>query len=1421
MGLPQADPYPPHRKEYYMKKIIALAVVCAMMPGGAQGFAAAGANDIKDEFIVSSAAGENKTTADAADNGYNGETADSETKKEAETVTEDNNIPLQPGGEADKSDVDSAETGKSKEDGITDKTEDESDIPESAEKQEKTEETGTEKEPDSTRSPAEENESEADLSANNGIALFSVGANEGTGSYTFDSAGDINGWKSDYAKISWDSTVDATENGGGSLKFEYDIKSGGSGSNIKVGIPAKQFCTDLADGECYTLKYKVYGERVKSGADTFLNITTTDIYKDTYYQIATAVSPKVTIDKNKWKTVSLNYVHNTTIANIEIVFPNGLSKQKNESEYDIYYVDDVTIEKNDTIAPYAEEHDWFKPYEGTGKLLAGSVKLDISETQSIMQTGGTQTTVLYETEVNAGQTGSEIKRKKLTNDRFTFSSEYPEIAEVDENGNISAKSAGYTVITATTGSGANQKTANLLLTVVDNIYAGGNFIMDKPSNAVGRVEDFTGMRDYVYMTFAGRTADENSAPVVSVDVKTPHIASFTLYDTGTADIDMYAQYGNYANRMLEGGGSNTYHNTEYRWLQIPGVSSYVTIPRKEGWHQITVITDYPTEHSVADGYMSKTIYADGKKIGSGDFDCTPYSGAISFWFSKNQLVKEAYVVKCGTDLDIKSVTPNITSGKLADSDSSFTFNFTNSVNPDTVDGNILLNDEVQSIDFKYQLTDKTLVITPDYPLDTEKNYVLTLKKDIAAIAKGASVPGTLDTDRKYRFSTEEYPIEFKEVMVRANKVKGTFSNKSNSDAEVFYVLSVYKDKAAHSVNVYKATIPKKGSLTVTAAADVDKISNYDGYEMFVFRNENSSMGELLNNVYEKAFTAAIGSTGISPQASTSVICGYDPEKEIVEITGQSKSKRMDMPVIMKMYKDGGGSESSYTRIAVIRTGRNGELNYGFKMPEKAEKGIYKIEMTLPFEADGYLREINYIDIEDAKAYLEKIDMQTTAEGVATTEIFNPALDPLRILGDDFNRLANKNFVYNSVLQGKPYASAAQDVVSNFKNLYRNVLAIAAALEGDSDACADTIKENHANGYWGISDNSAFKSFMQRFEKTRRDKVINRLKKAPGYKNVGDLFNAAVITEDILSQNSYATIYSVLSGYNDVLGIDYKDYLKLPESKRLSACEAFYKAVNAAREEISSQGIKEEFEKCVTVAGKYNKPEGGGNTGGTSGGNSGSSGSSSSDIIVKSGSNIGKVPDWYEDESKTASIKVFDDLENVKWAEYSINKLYNLGAISGKAERIFAPNDNIKREELCSIIAKAFKLSEVDGANEMTFSDVEQGKWYTDGVKICYENGVVNGIGDNMFGIGRTVTREEISTILVRAAEASGKTLDYYFTIFPFPDEDEISDWAKNSVAVLHECLIVIGMEDGSFAPKNNVTRAQAAKMIAGLLDFNY
>ena len=213
--------------------------------------------------------------------------------------------------------------------------------------------------------------------------------------------------------------------------------------------------------------------------------------------------------------------------------------------------------------------------------------------------------------------------------------------------------------------------------------------------------------------------------------------------------------------------------------------------------------------------------------------------------------------------------------------------------------------------------------------------------------------------------------------------------------------------------------------------------------------------------------------------------------------------------------------------------------------------------------------------------------------------------------------------------------------------------------------------------------------------------------------------------------------------------------------------------------------------------------------------SGSSGGSSSGGSNRGTTTIGGqytepvTPDTYP-------MTIFDDISTVPWAEEAIVALAEKRIINGVGDNKFAPNDYITREEFAAIVVNAFL--EKQPLAEIKFADVKYGEWYYEKIQKAYGAGIVNGISDDMFGIGQNITRQDMCVMLYRI----GKYVGGYFddtteTAEKFSDDSEISDYASEAVYALKAREIVNGVDGYNFAPLNTATRAEAAKMIYGMI----
>ena len=182
-------------------------------------------------------------------------------------------------------------------------------------------------------------------------------------------------------------------------------------------------------------------------------------------------------------------------------------------------------------------------------------------------------------------------------------------------------------------------------------------------------------------------------------------------------------------------------------------------------------------------------------------------------------------------------------------------------------------------------------------------------------------------------------------------------------------------------------------------------------------------------------------------------------------------------------------------------------------------------------------------------------------------------------------------------------------------------------------------------------------------------------------------------------------------------------------------------------------------------------------------------------------------------SGETSGEVFNDLQSVDWAKNAILSLAEKGIINGKGSGSFAPNDSILREEFTKIIVGAFVDEE---EADISFADVDNAAWYAPYIKRAYASGIINGVSEDSFGTGISISREDMAVIIYRAAKLVGVDLSDAETS-AFGDDGEISDYAKEAVYALKASGLVNGVSDNSFAPKQNLTRAETAVIINRLL----
>ena len=175
---------------------------------------------------------------------------------------------------------------------------------------------------------------------------------------------------------------------------------------------------------------------------------------------------------------------------------------------------------------------------------------------------------------------------------------------------------------------------------------------------------------------------------------------------------------------------------------------------------------------------------------------------------------------------------------------------------------------------------------------------------------------------------------------------------------------------------------------------------------------------------------------------------------------------------------------------------------------------------------------------------------------------------------------------------------------------------------------------------------------------------------------------------------------------------------------------------------------------------------------------------------------------------------FIDVQDGDWFAGDVMFTYKNGLMSGtSADPVtFSPNMTLTRGMLVTTLYRYSGCPDVSNfANP--FGDVAAGLWYSDAVIWAAHNGIVQGVGGNLFAPEQNITREQIAVIMLRYAGAANKILPEIYQAAAFADGRAISDWADEAVMAIRGAGIIFGRPGNLFDPQGIATRAEASAIL--------
>lgn len=185
---------------------------------------------------------------------------------------------------------------------------------------------------------------------------------------------------------------------------------------------------------------------------------------------------------------------------------------------------------------------------------------------------------------------------------------------------------------------------------------------------------------------------------------------------------------------------------------------------------------------------------------------------------------------------------------------------------------------------------------------------------------------------------------------------------------------------------------------------------------------------------------------------------------------------------------------------------------------------------------------------------------------------------------------------------------------------------------------------------------------------------------------------------------------------------------------------------------------------------------------------------------------------------SSAFTAFGAVEDTGFSDVSADNSYldgiqfcvDNGIIRRTAVTEFSPDDNFNRELFACVL---YRLEESPATEtDVTFTDVETGRWFQTGVIWAADSGILVGYGDGSFGVNDGLTREQLVVALWRymgSPDVSGN--------ITYSDADDIAPWAEEAVIWASQNNILDFYGD-TFMPENIVTRAEAAEAIKNFLE---
>lgn len=538
----------------------------------------------------------------------------------------------------------------------------------------------------------------------------------------------------------------------------------------------------------------------------------------------------------------------------------------------------------------------------------------------------------------------------------------------------------------------------------------------------------------------------------------------------------------------------------------------------------------------------------------------------------------------------------------------------------------------------------------------------------------------------------------------------------------------------------------------------------------------------------------ICSVGFAAEASVQTV-KYDTENEILTVKGSAGSKMQSISLevlkgaVTAEQFDFANAEERFDMLVYAdetRSADDGGWQFSFGFPADSKRHIIRIRTGI----NGEIEQRSIVAATNSE-FETAMEMMNSAGSNDISDVLKQCVGILGLDCDTLETLPDKNCDAMALRILNERDKQQNKVFAGYEQLeavFNENLAVECVNVADGSNIAAVLEKYKE--YFAYKNGKSYQIFEGLSADGQKNVYTNLAKADYGTPAAVDAaFSLETVRVRLAALRGYDELYDVLPQCADALEANISKYTVLSKENQLKVCSEIITSLSG------KDVTKESLETIVSSAAeKYSSSGGSGGIGG--GGGSSSGGTAKTPSIGFAAPN-----EPYE------AVTVFDDLGGVSWARESIEALARRGVINGKADKIFAPNDTVTREEFVKMVVLALNITAEDTSCD--FTDVRDDAWYKEYVGKAVRSGLVNGRGDGTFGVGESITRQDIAVILWNGIKSKAESK----SAAEFIDNDDVSDYAKEAVNAMRYLNIIDGYDDNTFRPNNAATRAEAAKLL--------